>query len=448
MEYAEKTKFKIIIPSLIGVFLFLVPVQYHGESQIVVGILGDLLKSLLGDALVPLLVAVMVVTAVLCVCTKAKLLKFSARFNKFEAMFSPNTFWTVVRVLGAIFAVMTVFKIGPEMIWSDETGGDMLYGIMPMTSVWYIIGGLLLSLLTDYGLLDIFGSFFKKIARPLFCVPGRAIIDCVTSWLGSSVVGTYLTVSQYNTGFYTGREAAIIISNFSLLSVSFCSLIASMVGMESRFGAFYLTICIASIACAVILPRLWPLKVIPNTYNPVTGKQVDESNNTGLSSLEWGYQQALARVRKAPGPKEFLVKGLFNVLNLIVTALPAMMTFGTIALIIANYTPVFDFLGMPIGLYLQLFNVPEAFKTGSAILVGFVDQYIPVIIGSTMAEPLTRFMLGTMSIIQIIYITDIGSLILTSKMPFNLWQMFVVFLERVLISIPIVVMCAHLFQIA
>ena len=59
----------------------------------------------------------------------------------------------------------------------------------------------------------------------------------------------------------------------------------------------------------------------------------------------------------------------------------------------------------------------------------------------------TRFLVGCISILQIVYVTDIGTLILTSRVPLNLWQLFIIFIERVVISIPIVVLCMHLFGI-
>ena len=220
-----------------------------------------------------------------------------------------------------------------------------------------------------------------------------------------------------------------------------------MLDFNDIFPQFYLTISIASLLCAVILPRLWPLRSMSTAYDARSGKQVNEDTPQGVNGLQWGYRQALARAAGAPGPVGFLRTGAYNVVNLIITTLPNMMAIGTIALVLANYTSLFDYLGIPLGMYLQLFQVPDAMEAGSSILVGFVDQFIPVIVGSSMTATLTKFVLGTISIIQIVYISDIGTLILTSRVPLNLGHLFVIFLERVLISIPVVVLCAHLFGV-
>ena len=273
------------------------------------------------------------------------------------------------------------------------------------------------------------------------------MIDCISSWIGSSVCGTYLTISQYEGGFYTAREAVTIISNFSMLSISFCSLIASMLGLDGVFGKFYGTIVIAGIICAVIMPRLWPINRIPDEYYAEVGKQINEKQPENMSSLRFGWEQALNRAANAPGPVGMLENGLVSSVNLMVTSMPAIMAFGTVALIVANYTNVFDYIGAPLGLYLKLFGVQDAMAVGSVMLVGFADQFVPVILGAAMTSVSVRFLIGTISVLQILYITDVGTLIMTSKVPFKFWQMFVVYLERVVICIPIVIACEHIFGI-
>lgn len=447
MDKRASSIIKLIVPSALGIMLFLIPVNYNGGKEIVIGILCSRLKAAMGSALIPTLVCIIVISAVLTLWHGLSPIGFISKNKRLNEMFSAGKFWTAVRVIGAVIAVMVYFRLGSEIICSDDTGGNMLRSILPTCAVWYFLGGLLLPLLMDYGCIDIVGTFFRKSAYLLFRVPGRAMIDCISSWIGSSVCGTYLTISQYEGGFYTAREAVTIISNFSMLSISFCSLIASMLGLDGMFGKFYGTIVIAGIICAVIMPRLWPINRIPDEYNSEVGKQINEKQPENMSSLRFGWEQALNRAANAPGPVGMLENGLVSSVNLMVTSMPAIMAFGTAALIVANYTNVFDYIGAPLGLYLKLFGVQDAMAVGSVMLVGFADQFVPVILGAAMTSVSVRFLIGTISVLQILYITDVGTLIMTSKVPFKLWQMFVVFLERVVICIPIVIACEHIFGI-
>lgn len=438
---------RFAVPSAIGVSLFLVPVPISGRQEILSGLVVSILKGFFGETLVPALVAIIVASAVVTIWHRVHPISWIVNHEKLNGIFSPSRFWAVVRVLGAALMLAVYFSAGPEWLVGDDTGRNMLITVIPTCAMWYIVGGVFLPFLTDYGFVDLFGAFFRKYARPLFHIPGRAMIDCLSSWLGSSVCGTYLTVSQYEKGFYTAREAVIVISCFSLLSVSFCSMIASMLDLGSQFAAFYGTIVIAGIACALILPRLWPICRMPDNYYKGSGKQIEEEVPADVSRGAWAVQCAMKRAARAPSVGVTLERGALNALDMILSTLPSIMTFGSAALVLAMYTDLFSYISLPLVPYLELCGIPEATTVGSTILVGFADQFATVILGTTVGSASLRFLIGCLSILQVLYMTDIGSLILTSKVPFKFWQIIIVYLERILICIPIVRFCAFIFGI-
>ncbi len=439
---------RLVVPSAIGAALFLVPIPASGGQEILSGLVVSFLKGLFGEALVPALVMIVGASAVVTVWHHVHSISWIANHEKLNGVFSPSHFWTVVRVLGAVLMLVVYFSVGPEWLVGEDTGRNMLFTVIPTCAMWYLVGGVFLPFLTDYGFIDLFGAFFRKYARPLFRIPGCAMIDCLSSWLGSSVCGTYLTVSQYEKGFYTGREAVSIISCFSLLSVSFCSMIASMLNLGFQFAAFYGTIVIANIVCALILPRLWPICHMPDTYYEGSGKRIEEEVPADVTRGAWAVHCAMKRAAEAPSVGATLAKGALNALDMILSTLPSIMTFGTVALVLAMHTDLFTYISLPLVPYLKLCGIPEAATVGSTILVGFADQFATVILGTTIGSASLRFLIGCLSILQILYMTDIGSLILTSKVPFRFWQIFIVYLERILICIPVVRFCAFAFGIA
>ena len=177
MNQKSKTLFKLIVPSLLGVLLFLVPLNYNGSSELVVGIMGSWLKKIMGAALIPTVVIITVASAFITVIHKIVPIPFIKKNKSLDELFSPDKFWFSVRIIGAVLAIITYFKFGTEIIWSEDTGSSILTSILPTCMVWYLIGGFFLPLLTDYGLMDLLSSIFTKFARRLFCVPGRAMID-------------------------------------------------------------------------------------------------------------------------------------------------------------------------------------------------------------------------------------------------------------------------------
>ena len=95
--------------------------------------------------------------------------------------------------------------------------------------------------------------------RPLFKLPGRSSIDCITSWLGDGTIGILLTSKQYEEGFYTKKEASIIGVSFSAVSITFSLMVISQVGLAHMFLPFYFTVTVAGILAAIIISRIPPL---------------------------------------------------------------------------------------------------------------------------------------------------------------------------------------------
>lgn len=125
--------------------------------------------------------------------------------------------------------------------------------------------------------------------------------------------------------------------------------------------------------------------------------------------------------------------------------LPTVMAVATIALMVANNTPVFEILGKPFLPLLELLQVPEAEAASETMVVGFTDMLTPSIIASAkITSEMTRFIVAVVSVTQLLYLSEVGGLILGSKIPVKLWEMIVIFLERTIISLVIVCPIAHL----
>ncbi|MDZ4907200.1 nucleoside recognition domain-containing protein, partial [Clostridium perfringens] len=143
------------------------------------------------------------------------------------------------------FCVLSLFKVGPEAIISDSTGAFVLNGLLTILFTIFFFAGLLLPLLLNFGLLEFFGALLTKVMRPIFTLPGRSSIDCITSWLGDGTLGVMLTNKQYEEGFYSKREAAIISTTFSAVSITFSLIVIDTVGLSHLFIPFYLTVSLS-----------------------------------------------------------------------------------------------------------------------------------------------------------------------------------------------------------
>lgn len=436
---------QFIIPSLIGIILFVIPFPYDEGVTIPVAILAGWIQDLLGGTIPGIMTALIVITALISVITSLTKPGFIMNSPFFGKLFYVTPVWLLTRVLGAIFAIMVLFQIGPESVWSENTGGTLLFDLIPVLFSVFLFAGLLLPLLLDFGLLELCGALLTKVMRPLFKLPGRSSIDALASWLGDGTIGVLLTNKQYEDGFYTKREAAIIGTTFSIVSITFTVVILKHMNLENMFGPFYLTIVVAGLVCAIILPRIPPLSRKPNTYYEGVESKADETIPAGMDSFKWGANQAVIHAKKNSNYRNVLKGGLENVLDMWMGVVPVVMAIGTIALVIAEYTPLFTWLGVPFVPILNWLQVPEASAAAQTMVIGFADMFLPAIIGADIESDLTRFVIAGVSITQLIYMSEVGGLLLGSKLPVRFIDLVIIFLLRTIITLPIIVVAAHFF---
>lgn len=444
-SFRTADKLKFIIPSIIGILLFMFPVMYDDELTIPIAILAGLLGDLLGNSIPYIMTGVIAVTAIATVITKLMKPAFTKEPGFFNTLLNVSIFWTVVRVLAMVLAIMTLFELGPEAVWSDVTGSVILYDLLPVLFTVFLFAGLFLPLLLNFGLLELFGALLTKIMRPLFKLPGRASIDALASWLGDGTIGVLLTSKQYEDGYYTKREAAVIATTFSIVSITFSLVVITQVKLGSMFIPFYITIGVAGLVAAIIMPRIPPLSRKADTY--YNGEEQDEKEliPSGYSPLKWGYTQAVERAAKNKSAGKFFRDGGKNVLDMWMGVAPIVMAFGTIALILAENTDLFVYLGMPFIPLLELLQIPEAAKASESLIVGFADMFLPALLASDIQSELTRFVVAAVSVTQLIYLSEVGGVILGSKVPVSLWEMFVIYILRTLITLPVIALMAHVF---
>ncbi|WP_373293689.1 YjiH family protein [Shewanella saliphila] len=444
-KHSLKTILTFIIPSLIGLLLFMTPISIDGAITIPIAIVSKALQAEMGSTIQLIVTAIVVFMAFASVLTKLLNPQFIRKNHFLRTLLKVNLFWLTTRVLGAIFIVLVYLQIGPEAITSSATGGLVLNDLVPVLFSVFIFAGMLLPLLLNFGLLEFFGTLLTKIMRPIFNLPGRSAIDCMASWLGDGSVGILMTNKQYETRFYTEREAAVIGTTFSAVSITFSLVVISQVKLEHLFVPFYLTVCLAGIVAAIVVPKLPPLSWKKDTYIDNTPRHEDDESvpeNHGVMS--WGFEQAMQRAAAAGGVKQVLVEGVKNVVDMIFGVIPVVMAIGTVALVLAEHTPLFNYLGMPFIPLLELLQIPEASEASKTIVVGFADMFIPSILASSIESDLTRFVIAALSVTQLIYMSEVGALLIGSKIPVNFFELFVIFILRTLVTLPVIALMGHL----
>ena len=199
---------KFIILSLIGIFVFFVPIRAGGASTIPVEFLVSYLISSFKPVVRLYALAVILIAAVL---------PFIRKTWKKDAL---TTVFTFSKILGAVFTVIVFSGFGPEPIIRADHGPFLFEALVIQVGVLLPIGSIFLTCLMNYGFIDFIGQFLRPIMRTIWKTPGRSAVDAAASFMGGNAIGLMLTNEMYKNQRYNTREASVIATGFPVVCVS------------------------------------------------------------------------------------------------------------------------------------------------------------------------------------------------------------------------------------
>lgn len=421
---------KFLFYSILGIIAFLAPVTIGGESSILMGHIKSIVIDGYSESIKYLIVFVSLITITGTVIGK---IKKQFKNSVLQELFICGPINGAVRIGGSIFFLMVHFGVGPKAVLDPNTGGMMAGDLLPSLMVTFCVGVILMPLLTSFGLVEFVGVLIAPFMRKVFKVPGYAAVDAIASFLGDGTIGIVVTDQQYQKGYYTQREAVIIATSFSIVGISFAAVVADFLKFSSIFIIFYSTIAISTVVAGVIIARL-PLKKFKNEYY-VQGK-VEEKD---IISFSLALRKAAAVAEKAR-EVEIIVDSIKKVAVLYITFIPVIMFMGTAGLIVAEYTNIFSIISMPLIPFLQLlgFSKEVAGSMAPSMIVGFSDMYLPSLLIESVKSDMARFVIGTLSFAQLIFLSETGMILVASKIGFTFWDTLKFFVLRTIITFPVI----------
>jgi nucleoside recognition membrane protein YjiH len=432
---------KCLIPSSLGFVLFLVPLNFEEKNNIPLAYIANKAVDVLAGSVNWILLAVVVISTVVPILLKRR--AYSEDLPKWLAPVT-NVGWItiIIRGIAVLFTLSVMFKVGPEWLWGEFTGGLVINVLLVKLISILFFASVLLPLLTEYGLMDFVGTLLHKPFRMAFRLPGRAAIDSMASTLGSSSVGIILSNRQYEMGLYTWREATIIATCFSTVSVPFSLVVAEILGLDDIFLSYYASAVGIIIVLALVLSRIPPLTSFEDTFIGDEDRRPTRVEEGGL--LQRALSAALERARSGPDATRYATLGIRDLSNLWFNIVPPVLTFATVAMILVEHTSLFEWLAMPLVPLMQLANMENPALTAKAIVAGFADPFFPPLIGRSIESELTSCVIAIMAVVQLIFLTETGVVLMKTKLRIQFWHLPVIFILRTILAFPLAVLAAHL----
>ena len=125
----------------------------------------------------------------------------------------------------------------------------------------------------------------------------------------------------------------------------------------------------------------------------------------------------------------------------------AALALATLASLVVLHTPLFGWLSYPFTGLLTLAGLAETTAASPGLFAGLLDQFLPAIIAAGIESEMTSFVLAGLSVCQLIFLSEVGVILLRSSLPLGVRDLVAIFLLRTLITLPILIAGAHLVAV-
>lgn len=424
VQSQNNNAWRFFVFSFIGILCFFVPIEIAGTSSIIVDHVHLAIRALFGG-LMPYIALIMILAgAILPLIRKS----YKNSFADFVIV--------VFKVLGAIIGVMYVFHFGPALLFKKDYGPFLFEQLMMPLSVLIPVGAIALSLLVSYGLLEFVGVFMEPVMRPIFKTPGKSAVDAVASFVGSYSLGLLITNRVYKEGLYNKREATIIATGFSTVSATFMIIVANTLGLMPHWNLYFWgTLVITFIVTAI---TAWLPPIVNESTEYYNGQEGEPEVEIVGSRLKTAYAEALKKNAATPSLAKNVWDNLRDGLEMTIAILPSILSIGFLGLILANFTPVIDWLSYIFYPFIYIFPTPDQALLAKASAISIIEMFLPSLLVAKAALS-TKFIVGVVSVSAIIFFSALVPCIMATEIKIPIWKLVIIWFLRVVLTLLITI---------
>ncbi|QKE62035.1 YjiH family protein [Aquipseudomonas campi] len=413
--------------SLIGLLLFFVPFDIGGRSTILIDHAASALQLHARPLVIGLALLFMFYGAL------APWFDGSWRRSLTHKVFS------VLKVFGLLIGVAYLLQLGPQALYQPGMLPFLFDKLVLSLALIVPLGSLALVFLIGFGLLELVGVLMQPVMRPIWRTPGKSAIDAVASFVGSYSVGLLITDRMYQQGHYSVREAAIIATGFSTVSAPFMVIIAKTLGLMEQWNLYFWGAMLVTFAVTAVSARIYPLSRLPSTAQPEAQLQAGESR------LGSAWRAGLQQAGNAPSLWSALRETFLDGLRMTAAILPSILAVGLLGLLAAQYTPLFDVIGLLLYPVIWLFDLAEPMQVARAISAGLAEMFLPAMLLKD-ADVLVKFVTAIVSVSSVLFLSASIPCVLATRIPLSLGQLLLIWLQRTLLSLLFAIPLGYLAQ--
>ncbi|NEX80195.1 YjiH family protein [Bacillus thermocopriae] len=420
---------KFFVYSAIGIFVFFIPVTLNGKSSIMLDHIVSYIQTSVPGVLPYYALLVILLGAIY------PFVKGTWKKDTVSLIFS------ILKVIGLVAGAMLVFNIGPKWFFDPDMAPFLFNKLVVSVGLLVPIGSVFLALLVGYGLLEFVGIFMQPVMRPVWKTPGRSAIDAVASFVGSYSIGLLITNRVFKEGKYTIKEAAIIATGFSTVSATFMIVVAKTLNLMEIWNTYFWVTFVVTFLVTAITVRIWPLSKMSDAY--YQDMEGDEEVIIKKDRVKTAWKEAMKTANHSLSLWKNIWENLKDGFVMTMGILPSIMSVGLLGLVLAEYTPVFDWLGYIFYPFVKLVQLPDAMLTSKASALSIAEMFLPALL-VTKAALVTKFVIAVVSVSSIIFFSAVVPCILSTEIPLTVGKLIIIWFERVILTILLTAPIAYL----
>ncbi|MGI2310255.1 YjiH family protein [Staphylococcus cohnii] len=415
---------RFFIYSLIGIIFFFVPVTIHGQSTIMIDHIVQWI-TLIVKPVLPYYVLILIIIGAIHPF-------LNQRWNESKT----NIIFSLFKVVGVFIAFMVVFNIGPAFVLKESIGPFLYEKLAIPLSVLIPIGAIFLSFLVGFGLLEFIGVICRPIMRPIFKTPGKSAVDAVASFVGSYSIGLLITNKVYKSGSYTHKEAVVVATGFSTVSATFMIIVANTLGIIQHWNLYFWFTLVVTFIVTAITVQLPPIRFEKHTTYKDQPYKKEIRRNMPLLKESW--LEAKLAVKQSKSLMEHVFENLRDGVVMTIAILPSIMSIGFLGLVIAEFTPVIEYISYIFYPFISIFPVENVGVLAQASTISIVEMLLPAAIAQS-ADLATRFTVAVMSVSAIIFFSSVVPVILSTEIKISVGKLVLIWFERVVLTLLITI---------
>ncbi|MNW27429.1 Nucleoside recognition [compost metagenome] len=414
---------RFVIYSLIGILFFFLPITINGKSTIPLDHLVTWIQTAAAPV-VPYIILLMLVSG-----TVFPFVTGGWKASKVRGIFA------FLNIFGLAVGCSLLFNFAPAWLSDPDMGPFLLDKLVIPVGLIVPVGAIFLALLVGYGLMEFLGVFCQPVMRPIWRTPGRSAVDAVASFVGSYSLGLLITDRMYRGGRYTGREAAIIATGFSTVSASFMVIVAKALDLMDHWSLYFWLSLVVTFAVTAISVRIPPLSRIPDTT--YLGMEHDKEKLVTGNRARVAWSEAMGASRRAPSLLKNVGANVWDGLKMAMAILPSILSVGLLGLVVARFTPVFDWLGYLFVPFAWIVGLDDPLLAGKASATGIAEMFLPATLIAGHESIELRMVIAIVCVSAIIFFSALVPCVLATQIPLNIPQMVAIWFVRVVLTILI-----------